>query len=205
MPNLDYEISFSGIVAGVDEAGRGPWAGPVYAGAAIIYEDKISKSLFKELNDSKKLSHKKRETLFEIIQQENGHGLHYGIGIATAQEIDELNILQATFTAMRRAIEALPQTPDMALIDGNRCPKQFPCPTQYIIKGDSLSSSIALASIVAKVSRDRHMNELAQDFPYYGWDKNAGYGTKIHIEALEKYGICEHHRKSYAPIKKFVA
>ena len=202
MPNWDEENKFTGLIAGVDEAGRGPWAGPVVAGAVIFLDrDAINPYLISSLNDSKKLSAKKREELYELIKQEDklGH-LCYGVGLASAQEIDEINILQATFNAMRRATENLSVKPDIALIDGNQTPKPFICNVKTIIKGDSISLSISAASIMAKVYRDNLMKELAKKYPYYGFEKNAGYGTKVHIEGLNQYGICQEHRKSYKPV-----
>ncbi|NCB47616.1 ribonuclease HII, partial [bacterium] len=155
--------------------------------------------------DSKKLTAKKRELLYEELRKAEALGkVVIGIGEASAKEIDEFNILQATFTAMRRAVGALKETPQAALIDGNRKPGAFDCRCQTVIKGDSKSYSIAAASIMAKVYRDRLMNELAQKYPYYGFERNAGYGTKDHIDGLKKYGVISEHRKSYKPIKEFI-
>ena len=207
MPNWDEENKFIGLIAGIDEAGRGPWAGPVVAGAVIFLDrEAINPYLISSLNDSKKLSIKKREELYELIKQEDklGH-LCYGVGLSSAQEIDDINILQATFNAMRRATENLSVKPDVALIDGNQTPKPFICDVKTIIKGDSISLSISAASIVAKVYRDNLMKELAKQYPYYGFEKNAGYGTKIHIEGLNEYGICPEHRKSYKPIAEIIS
>ncbi|MBO4294764.1 MAG: ribonuclease HII [Alphaproteobacteria bacterium] len=206
MPDFKFENSFCGTVAGVDEAGRGPWVGPVVAGAVIFLTQDVDSYLLKYLNDSKKLSAKRREELFEIIKAEaQKHHLCYGIGQASAKEIDEFNILQASFLAMSRAVENLNIRPDMALIDGNRLPKNFLCPCQCLIKGDSLSYSVSAASIVAKVYRDALMKEMALKYPGYGFEKNAGYGTKDHINGLKKYGITPEHRKSFKPIKDMVA
>lgn len=152
------------------------------------------------VNDSKKLSEKKREELYARIIS----SCQYGVGQASVQEIDEMNILAATKLAMLRAFEALPQKPEFALIDGNQLPS-LPCRMQYVIKGDSVSCSIAAASIVAKVTRDRWIKEVAASHPEYNWHSNKGYGTKCHSEAIEKYGITEHHRRSYAPIRKYLA
>ena len=205
MPNWDEENKYSGLIAGIDEAGRGPWAGPVVAGAVIFYTRDINPRLLNSLNDSKKLSAKKREELYALIKQEAGYGhLSYGIGEASAAEIDRLNILQATFLAMRRALENLPQLPDIAIIDGNRSPKDFPCPSTTVIKGDAKSYSVAAASIMAKVYRDRFMSSLAQNYPGYGFEKNAGYGTKAHVEGLKKLGITPEHRKTYRPIAELL-
>ena len=195
MPDFEIEDSIAGIVAGIDEAGRGPWAGPVVAAAVIIDRKNVPKGI----DDSKKLTAAKREILFEHIMQT----CQVGVGFASAEEIDNLNILQATMLAMQRAFSNLPSEPDMTLIDGNKIP-QLPCPATAIIKGDSKSISIAAASIIAKVTRDRVMHELAIQHPQYGFDKHSGYGTKIHQEALERYGITPHHRKTYKPIAKLV-
>ena len=206
MPDWKIEDGHRGLICGIDEAGRGPWAGPVVAGAAVFLTREVSPKLLAQLNDSKKLSAKKREYLYELLRQEEqaGHIL-CGIGEASAAEIDELNILQATFMAMRRAVENLPQKPDIALIDGNRLPKDFPCANECFIGGDGRSYSIAAASILAKVYRDRLMSEMAKQYPHYGFEKNAGYGTKAHIEGLRQYGVTPQHRRSYRPIKEFLA
>ena len=205
MPDFLIEDTFSGMVAGIDEAGRGPWAGPVVAGAVVVLDRNLDPVLLNGLDDSKKLSAKKREQLYERLfeAQEKGQ-VALGIGQASAQEIDELNILQATFVAMKRAFAALGVKPQIALIDGNQKPKDFPCPTQTVVKGDARSLSIAAASIVAKVYRDRLMVDLAQKYPYYGFEKNAGYGTKAHIEGLKLHGIIPEHRKSYRPIQEIM-
>lgn len=177
------------IVCGVDEAGRGPLAGPVYA-AAVILPDGLEDM---GINDSKKISEKKREQIFEMIIE---NAVAYGIGFATETEIDEINILNATFLAMKRAIVNMGVKPDMVLVDGNR----KPC-TGYeeltIVKGDSKSISIAAASILAKVSRDRYMRTLAEKYPEYEFEKHKGYGTKLHYEKIEQYGILPDHRKSF--------
>lgn len=206
MPDWKIEDGHRGLICGIDEAGRGPWAGPVVAGAAVFLTREVSPELLAQLNDSKKLTAKKREYLYELLRQEEqaGHIL-CGIGEASAAEIDELNILQATFMAMRRAVENLPQKPDIALIDGNRLPKDFPCANECFIGGDGRSYSIAAASILAKVYRDRLMSEMAKQYPHYGFEKNAGYGTKAHIEGLRQYGVTPQHRRSYRPIKEFLA
>ncbi len=205
MPDFLYEKQFSGMVAGIDEAGRGPWAGPVAAGAVVFLNENIHPDLLSGLDDSKKLSAKKREKLYNLLIEEEEKGnLSCGLGWASAREIDEFNILQATFLAMRRAAENLKVKPEAALIDGNREPKNFICPCRTLIKGDSLSLSVSAASIIAKVSRDKLMCALAQKYPYYGFEKNAGYGTALHIEGLKKYGVCEEHRKSYKPIQAFL-
>ena len=205
MSDWKEEAKYQGLIAGIDEAGRGPWVGPVVAAAVTFHTHNINPILLNALNDSKKLSAKKREELYELLKQEAQNGkLNYGIGEASAQEIDDMNILQATFLAMRRAVEELPQIPDMAIIDGNRQPKEFPCPSVTLIKGDATSYSVAAASIIAKVYRDRLMTELARQYPGYGFEKNAGYGTKSHIEGLQKFGITPEHRKSYRPIAEML-
>ena len=206
MPDWKIEDEHQGLVCGIDEAGRGPWAGPVVAGAVVFLTREVAPELQAQLNDSKKLSAKKREYLYGLLWKEEqaGHVL-CGIGEASAAEIDEYNILQATFMAMRRALEQLKQKPNVALIDGNRLPKDFPCASECFVGGDGRSYSIAAASILAKVYRDRLMCDLAKQYPYYGFEKNAGYGTKAHIEGLRQYGVTSQHRRSYRPIKEFLA
>lgn len=205
MPDWFYEDQCQGLTVGIDEAGRGPWAGPVVAGAVVFLKRDIHPDLQSSLNDSKKLSAKKREYLYTLLTEEQSKGsLFCSVGLATAAEIDQFNILQATFLAMHRALDQLPCQPQMALIDGNRIPPSFPCPVQAIIKGDALSMSIAAASIMAKVYRDRLMVQLSEKYPYYGFEKNAGYGTKSHIEGLKKHGISPEHRKSFRPIAQVI-
>lgn len=203
MPNFELETQAIQqghlIVAGVDEAGRGPWAGPVVAGAAILNADQISFELRTGLDDSKKLKASRREALFDVLKVE----ATIGIGIASVEEIDQINILQATFLAMSRAVADLRVKPDFALIDGNRPPK-LDCPLDCIVKGDAISLSIAAASIVAKVSRDQMMSELALKYPGYGWERNQGYGTPQHKAAMERLGITPAHRKSYAPVLRII-
>ncbi len=182
------EQGFS-AVCGIDEAGRGPLAGPVCAAAVILPPD----CDIPGLNDSKKLSEKKREALFPVIQEK---ALAFGVGWATAEEIDRVNILQATFLAMARAVEALPTPADYALVDGNRMPP-LPIPGETIVKGDATSASIAAASILAKVSRDRLLRRLDEEHPEYGFAKHKGYGTKAHYEAIRKYGLLPEHRRSF--------
>ena len=205
MPNWDIEDNFKGAVCGVDEAGRGPWVGPVVAGAVVFLSRDINPELLSCINDSKKLSAAKREKLYDLLLKEEREGhLSFGIGEASAAEIDNLNILQATFLAMKRAVQKLKITPEHALIDGNRLPVDFACPCSCYIGGDSRSYSIASASILAKVYRDRLLKDLALKYPGYGFEKNAGYGTKDHIEGLKKYGITPEHRRSYRPIKEIL-
>ena len=181
------------VICGVDEAGRGPLAGPVCA-AAVILPKHLQ---IPGLNDSKKLTDKKRRELFPVIQKQ---AIAYGIGLASEAEIDEINILQATFLAMRRALEQLTVLPEIALIDGNR-ETDFGLPVKTVVKGDSLSANIAAASVLAKVTRDNIMVELAQQYPEYGFEIHKGYGTKAHYEALRTYGPSPIHRRSF--LKKF--
>ena len=181
------------LICGVDEAGRGPLAGPVCAAAVILPEH----LQIPGLNDSKKLTDKKRRELFPIIQEQAVAG---GIGLASETEIDEINILQATFLAMRRALEQLNARPEIALIDGNR-ETDFGLPVKTVVKGDSLSANIAAASVLAKVTRDNIMTEMANQYPEYGFEIHKGYGTKAHYEALRTYGPCPIHRKTF--LKKF--
>ena len=180
-------------ICGVDEAGRGPLAGPVCAAAVLLPEH----LQIPGLTDSKKLTDKKRRELFPIIQEQ---AVAYGIGLASEQEIDEINILQATFLAMGRALNQLSVRPEIALIDGNR-ETDFGLPVKTVVKGDSLSANIAAASVLAKVTRDNIMVELAQQYPEYGFEIHKGYGTKAHYEALRTYGPSTIHRRSF--LKKF--
>lgn len=205
MPNWEIEDNFKGTVCGIDEAGRGPWVGPVVAGAVVFLSRDINPELLSGINDSKKLSAAKREKLYNLLLQEEREGhITFGIGEASAAEIDNLNILQATFLAMKRAAQKLKIIPEHALIDGNRLPADFVCPCSCYIGGDSRSYSIAAASILAKVYRDNLLKDLALKYPGYGFEKNAGYGTKDHIEGLKKYGVTPEHRKSYRPIKEIM-
>lgn len=176
-------------ICGVDEAGRGPLAGDVYA-AAVILDSGVT---IDYLNDSKKLSEKRREELFEIIKEK---ARAYCIATASVEEIDSMNILNATMLAMKRAVEGLGAAPELALIDGNKIP-DLNCETRFVIKGDATSASISAASVLAKVARDRYMKELAKKYPQYSFEQHKGYGTKLHYECLEKYGISEVHRKTF--------
>lgn len=193
MPDYEYESKASamcyGCICGVDEAGRGPLAGPVYAAAVILPQGLVIEGL----NDSKKLSEKKRELLYDKVTE---NAIAWSVGIATEQEIDEVNILQATYLAMRRAVEGLDVKADYALIDGNRMPP-LSIDGETVIKGDALSMSIAAASIIAKVSRDRFMLEIDEKYPEYQFSKHKGYGTALHYEMIEKYGISPVHRRSF--------
>ena len=191
----EHEAAREGFacVCGVDEAGRGPLAGPVCAAAVILPPD----IQIEGLNDSKKLTDKKRRALYDVIVEQ---AVSYGIAFADEQEIDEINILQATFLAMRRAFEKLTVMPDIALIDGNRAPG-LSCRERTIVHGDALSASVAAASILAKVTRDRLMEEYDAQYPQYGFAVHKGYGTKRHYEALREFGPCPIHRQSF--LRKF--
>ena len=185
---IESELPFE-LICGVDEAGRGPLAGPVCAAAVMLPKGLVIPGL----NDSKKLSDKRRRELFPIIQQE---AVSFGIAFASQEEIDEINILQATFLAMRRAMEQLNPQPEFALIDGNR-ETDFGVPCKTVIKGDSLSANIAAASVLAKVTRDNWMMEAAEKYPGYGFEIHKGNGTKAHYAALKKLGPCPIHRRSF--------
>ena len=194
MTNAEYDelirvLGFP-LLCGVDEAGRGPLAGPVFAAAVILRPDAVPEGL----NDSKKLSEKKRDALFDDICAQ---ALAYGIASASVEEIEEYNILQATFLAMRRAVESLSVDPDLVLIDGNRTPPGLTAPSRTVVKGDALSASIGAASILAKVSRDRLLLELDREYPEYAFAKHKGYGTALHYERLAQYGMCPAHRPSF--------
>lgn len=193
MPDYEYEAKASSLgyvnICGVDEAGRGPLAGPVYAAAVILPQGIVIEGL----NDSKKLSEKKRELLYDKVIES---AVAWSVGVATEQEIDEVNILQATYLAMKRAVEGLSVKADFALIDGNRMPP-LDIAGETVIKGDSLSMSIAAASIIAKVTRDRFMLELDEKYPEYLFAKHKGYGTALHYEMIEKHGISPVHRRSF--------
>ncbi len=180
-------------IAGVDEVGRGCLAGPVVAASVRLDPENIPQGL----HDSKKLSAKKREQIYEAIMG----AADVAIGMCSVEEIDDLNILNASLKAMERAVEGLSKEADFVLVDGNKIPAGFGLNAQAIIKGDSKSLSIAAASIVAKVYRDRLMSSLAHEYPDYGWEKNAGYGTKLHLQGLETAGVTPHHRTSFKPIK----
>ena len=200
MPSFEFETRISGIVAGIDEVGRGPLAGPVVAAAAIIDRARAPASLLKLIDDSKKLSEARRETAYEAMIASGCVG--YAIAEASVTEIDRINILQATFLAMRRALAALAERPDRVLVDGNKVPPDLGCAGECIVGGDSVSYSIAAASILAKVTRDRQMARLAEQFPGYGWESNRGYGSAMHLRALEQLGPTPHHRMSFAPLNR---
>ena len=202
MPDFLLEDEAGGVVAGVDEAGRGPWVGPVVAGCAVFLNRKVDIRLLENLNDSKKLSKKKREMLYSLLQEEAKKGtVRLGIGQASAREIDEINILQATYEAMREAVSQLTPQPDILLNDAVIIP-ELTMKQISIIKGDAKSLSIAAASIIAKVTRDRLMYEYDKLYPEYGFASNKGYGSKMHIEAIKRLGPCPIHRRTF--IKNFV-
>ncbi len=198
MPNFEHEqkiftsLGTSARIAGVDEVGRGPWAGPVTACAVVLDPDNIPEGL----DDSKKLSAKKRDALYIQICAT----ADVSIAHVSVTEIDKINILQASLLAMETAVAGLAKPADFALIDGNKTPNNLSCSSKTIIKGDAKSLSIAAASIVAKVTRDQMMVALSQQFPGYGWETNAGYGTKQHQEGLKSLGVTTHHRRSFKPI-----
>ena len=194
----NFDQQFAAPVCGIDEVGRGPLAGPVVSACVLIPEENLDNSIWQHITDSKKISAMKREKLFEPMKEL----CFYGIAEATCQEIDQFNIHHATLLAMKRAYAAMigngTPVPSTALIDGKFAP-EIDCRTQTVIKGDSLSLSIGAASIIAKVTRDRLMAKLHAEHPYYGWDRNAGYGTKAHMEGLESHGLTPFHRLSFAP------
>jgi ribonuclease HII len=189
-PDLALQRKYGGLIAGVDEAGRGPWAGPVVA-AAVIFVGKPPPGI----HDSKQLSAAAREALFPKIQAAG----HVGIGIVDVETIDGINIYHATHAAMCEAVKKLACAPSAVLVDGNRYPK-FDMPAEALVGGDALSISIAAASVIAKVTRDRIMRELASGFPVYGWERNKGYGTREHAAALTLHGTTCHHRRSFRPV-----
>ncbi len=198
MPSFELEDKHNNIsICGIDEVGRGPLAGPVVAAAVIIDRNKADASILDQINDSKKVSAKKRDYLFHKIHEFSD----VSIASSSPKEIDKINILQASLRAMERAYEGLLIMPKLALVDGNKAPN-LPCKTETVIKGDTISISIAAASIVAKHYRDCLMQKIANDFPNYGWDHNAGYPTKEHIRAIEENGITIHHRKTFNPIRQ---
>lgn len=201
MPTFTYERRLGGLVAGVDEAGRGPLAGPVVAAAVVFKGYTLPRALSGRIDDSKALTAEDREEAFAKLRRlaQNGDVL-IGVGAASVEEIDRLNILQATFTAMRRAVQRLGCRPDAALVDGNIAPRDLGCRVELLVDGDARSLSIAAASIVAKVLRDRAMAKLANRYQGFGWATNVGYGTPEHIEGLGRLGPTKHHRLSFAPV-----
>lgn len=197
---LEYEQKYlnegATLVAGIDEAGRGPLAGSVFA-ACVVFDEGV---IIDGINDSKKLTEKKREELYDIIIEK---AKYYSIVSVDEKRIDEINILEATYEAFNKALSGLGITPDVVLIDGNRA-KNIPIKYETIVKGDSKSHTIAAASILAKVARDRYIKELALKYPQYGFEKHKGYGTKEHLEAIAKYGPCPIHRKTFKGVKEYV-
>lgn len=191
------EIQGNVYTAGVDEAGRGPLAGPVIAAAVILN----SENPIDGLADSKILTEKKREELFILIQE---RAIAWSVGRADVHEIDEINILHATMLAMKRALDGLKVIPGFALIDGNRSPKELSCNSKAIVQGDATEPAISAASIIAKVTRDREMCELHKQYPHYGFAQHKGYSTKLHLAALAQHGICPLHRRSFAPVAKYL-
>lgn len=191
MPDFSLEIQHGGVVVGVDEVGRGPLAGPVYACAVYIERENFSEI---GINDSKKMTQKKRESICENLL--NSPHVFWALGQAGVDEIDTYNIRQATFMAMQRAVSELQVSPDLVLVDGN-CAPNWSHKTITVIKGDNISTSIAAASIIAKVHRDKLMSDLALEYPHYGWEQNSGYGTKKHKDAISTYGISPMHRKTW--------
>jgi ribonuclease HII len=211
MPSFRYELvceaKGSMKIAGIDEVGRGPLAGPVVAAIAVIDRNAAKRKLLKLIDDSKKLELEDREAAYAAMVASGI--VRFAVGEASVEEIDRINILQATYLAMRRALQALAEQPDrvqpdMVLIDGNRIPPQLGCQAETIVGGDARSYSIAAASIFAKVTRDRYMAKLAETFPGYGWETNRGYGTDQHLTALEKLGPTPHHRMSFAPLSRLL-
>lgn len=202
MPSFRFELRCEGRVAGVDEAGRGPLAGPVYAAAAVIDRARAARKLLRMIDDSKKLTLEQREEAYEAMIASGV--VQFAVAEASVEEIDRVNILQATYLAMRRAVQALAEQPEVVLIDGNRVPPQLGCRAETIVGGDAHSYSIAAASIFAKVTRDRYMQALARTYPGYGWETNRGYGSQQHLEALSLLGPTPHHRRSFAPVTRLV-
>ena len=207
MPSFRYELLCEGRVAGIDEAGRGPLAGPVVAAVAVIDRSAAKRRLLKLINDSKQLVVEDREAAYEAMVASGI--VQFAVAEASVEEIDRFNILQATFMAMRRALQALAGQPDIVppdivLIDGDRVPPRLGCRAETIVGGDARSYSIAAASIFAKVTRDRYMARLAETWPGYGWETNRGYGSEQHLLALEKLGPTPHHRMSFAPLNRLL-
>lgn len=200
MPDFSYEDVCPGVVAGLDEAGRGPWAGPVVAAAVVLPRATLPADIARSLDDSKKLTRRKRETLFALLPS----CAQIGVGSADVSEIDRLNILRATMLAMCRAVEALGLDLNTALVDGT-CAPSLRCAVRCIPGGDGASLSIAAASIIAKVTRDRMMAELAKRYPGYGWERNAGYGTAEHRLGLQRLGVTPAHRTSFRPVAEILS
>lgn len=205
MPDFAIERRWKGLVCGIDEAGRGPLAGPVVAAAVVLDPGRFPKSLRENLDDSKVLTIEQRQACYRKLSRCVDHGTaRIGIGAASVFEIDRINILRAALLAMTRAVAVLGVRPDVALVDGNIAPP-LDCAVQTVVTGDSLSFSIAAASVVAKVTRDRIMRGLAPRYPVYRWDTNVGYATAEHGEAIRRFGITRHHRRSFAPVRLAIA
>lgn len=201
MPDFKIERRCTGLVCGIDEAGRGPLAGPVVAAAVILDPHRFPKSLRDGLDDSKVLSIEEREACYRSLRRCAARGTaHIGVGAASVAEIDRINILRAALLAMARAVAVLGVRPDTALVDGNIAPP-VDCAVKTVVDGDALSFSIAAASVVAKVTRDRIMRGLAPRYPAYGWYTNVGYATPEHGEAIRRFGVTRHHRRSFAPVR----
>jgi len=200
MPDFSIEDSFTPNVCGLDEVGRGPLAGPVVAACVVIPPDIRALPFIAKIKDSKKLSKPKLVELYKAITAHCPYRLH----AASVEDIDGLNILHASMMAMAEAIRAMECDIAHALVDGNRLPPNLSVPATAVVKGDHVSTTIAAASIVAKVTRDRIMADLAGEFPHYGWDRNAAYPTREHLEAIELHGITPHHRRSFGPVKRYL-
>jgi ribonuclease HII len=201
MPDFAIERGCAGLVCGIDEAGRGPLAGPVVAAAVVIDRRRFRGELRRALDDSKMLSRELRESCYRaLLHCARAGAVSIGVGAASRDEIDRINILRASLAAMARAVAALGLKPDIALVDGN-VPPTLPCPVKTVVKGDALSFSIAAASVVAKVTRDRIMHALAERYPGYGWERNVGYATAEHGEAIRRLGVTPHHRRSFEPVR----
>ncbi len=202
MPDFSHEKRLGKRVAGVDEAGRGPLAGPVTAAAAVLDVQRLPRKLRRAIDDSKALKAAVREEICAGLFDLRRQGIvDFAIACASTQEIHRLNILHASLLAMRRAVSRLASPPDHILVDGNKLPKELPCPATALVDGDALSLSIAAASILAKVTRDRLMGRLALRYPLYGWETNVGYGTSEHLAAIQDFGPCRHHRMGFAPVR----
>ena len=200
MPDFTIERRCAGTICGIDEAGRGPLAGPVVAAAVILDRQRFRGMVRRELDDSKAMTREAREACFEALLR----CARIGVGAASTHEIDRINILRASLVAMRRAVAALGLVPDVALVDGN-VPPTLPCPIKTVVKGDALSFSIAAASVIAKVTRDRIMRALAPRYPGYGWETNVGYSTAEHFAGIGRLGVTPHHRRSFEPVRLALA
>ncbi len=199
MPDFELEQSFDGPVCGLDEVGRGPLAGPVTAACVYIPEDAYTLPFVSDIRDSKKLSYKKLEELYALITEH----FEWAVAEKSPEQIDAINILQASLQSMSDALNMMSTSFVHALVDGNKLP-DLPCSATAVVKGDGKSVSIAAASIVAKVTRDRLMRQLHEQHPHYGWNTNVGYPSKVHLEGIDTHGITKHHRKSFAPVRNFI-